>query len=41
MSATAPRGPDAGHAYPIMEAPEWVTGCPGPSWVEVGEGMGR
>jgi hypothetical protein len=29
MSASIPRGRDAGHSYPVMEAPRWVGWTPG------------
>jgi hypothetical protein len=40
MSATAPRDPDAGRAYPVTEAPEWGDRMPEslPGWGRRGNG---
>jgi hypothetical protein len=40
MSVIASQGLEAGRAYPVTGAPGGVTGHPGPSLVEVGEGKG-
>jgi hypothetical protein len=41
MNVITPRGPDAGRSYLVAEAPGGMTRFSGPSWVGVGEGMGR